>query len=288
MAKVVRFDSTAVALHWTTAALIVVAFGLGLAVDAFPKDWEHAVVNTHSLLGIAIVALTAARIAWRLGHAPPPLPEEVGGPLVRRATAVVHFLLYTLMVAVPLIGIPVLLYRGLALDFGLFQVPSPFARTPAIFRPLQEAHELAAYALIGLAAAQYVLAALYHHLIRRDEVLLQMLGTGAAMNARAIARRAKVDARGVRLPRRLIRRRLGDPADVAVQRLQVEVAEHLWGVRGHLVRGLPDFRGERVERIWARRDPQRLATLPFVAVTLVTAVAYEESRSAGAGAALAA
>ena len=174
MAKVDHFDSTAVALHWTTAALIVVAFGLGLAVDAFPKYWEHAVVNTHSLLGIAIIALTAARIAWRLGHAPPPLPAEVGGPVVRRAAAVVHFLLYTLMVAVPLIGIPVLLYRGLAIDLGLFQVPSPFARTPAIFRPLQEAHELAAYALIGLAAA-HMLAALYHHFIRRDEVLLQML-----------------------------------------------------------------------------------------------------------------
>jgi cytochrome b561 len=174
LAKVEHFDSTAVALHWATAALIVVAFGLGLAVDAFPKNWEHAVVNTHSLLGVAVIALTAARIAWRLGHAPPPLPEEVGGPLVRRAAAVVHFLLYTLMIVVPLIGIPVFLYRGLALDFGLFQVPSPFARTPAIFRPLQEAHELAAYALIGLAAA-HMLAALYHHFIRRDEVLLQML-----------------------------------------------------------------------------------------------------------------
>ena len=129
MAKVEHFDSTAVALHWATAALIVVAFGLGLAVDAFPKDWEHAVVNTHSLLGIAIIALTAARIAWRLGHAPPPLPEEFGGPLVRRAAAVVHFLLYTLMVVVPLIGL----------------------------------------------AAAHMLAALYHHFIRRDEVLLQML-----------------------------------------------------------------------------------------------------------------
>jgi cytochrome b561 len=75
---------------------------------------------------------------------------------------------------VPLIGIPVLLYRGLGLDFGLFQMPSLFARTPAIFRPLQEAHELAAYALIGLAAA-HMLAALYHHFVRRDEVLLQML-----------------------------------------------------------------------------------------------------------------
>jgi cytochrome b561 len=174
LAKVDHFDSTAIALHWTTAALILIAFGLGLAVDVFPKAWEHAVVNTHSLLGLAVLALTAARIAWRLGHAPPPLPENIGGPLVRRATAVVHFVLYTLIVVVPLIGIPVLLYRGKGLDFGLFEVPSPFARTPEIFRPLQEAHEVAAYGLIGLAAA-HMLAALYHHFIRRDEVLVRML-----------------------------------------------------------------------------------------------------------------
>jgi cytochrome b561 len=174
VAQVDHFDSTAIALHWTTAALIVVAFTLGLTVDAFPKDWEHAVVNVHALLGTAVLVLSAVRIAWRLGHEPPPIPREAAGPVMRRAAAVVHFLLYALMFLVPLIGIPTLLYRGRGLDFGLFQVPSPFARTPEIFRPLTEAHELVAYALIGLAAA-HMLAALYHHFIRRDEVLLQML-----------------------------------------------------------------------------------------------------------------
>jgi cytochrome b561 len=174
MAEIDHFDSTAVALHWATAALIVIAFTLGLTVDAFPKDWEHAVVNTHVLLGITVLLLTAVRIAWRLGHKPPPIPQDAGGPLIRRAAAVVHFLLYVSMAVVPLIGVPTLLYRGRGLDFGLFQVPSPFARMPEIFRPLTEAHELAAYALIGLAAA-HMLAALYHHFVRRDEVLLQML-----------------------------------------------------------------------------------------------------------------
>ena len=51
----------------------------------------------------------------------------------------------------------------------------------------------------------------------------------------------------------------------AVERLQVGVAQHLGGVRGHLVRGLPHFGRERLERIRARRDPQRLASPPFVA-----------------------
>lgn len=173
MTDIDHFDSTAIALHWTIAALIVVAFGLGLTVDDFPKAWEHAVVNAHALIGLAIVVLTLARLGWRLGHRPPSLPPEVG-PLMARAAAAVHGLLYTLMVAVPLIGIPTLLYRGRGLDFGLFAVPSPFTRTREVFGPLTEIHELAAFALIGLAAG-HALAALYHHFIRRDEVLLQMI-----------------------------------------------------------------------------------------------------------------
>lgn len=174
MTQTEHFDSTAVALHWATAAVILVAFSLGLTVDAFPKDWEYAVVNTHALLGATVLALSIARIAWRVGHKPPPIPQEAAGPLMRRAAAVVHFLLYALMILVPLIGIPTLLYRGRGLDFGLFRVPSPFERAVEIARPLTEAHELAAYALVGLAAA-HMLAALYHHFIRRDQVLLQML-----------------------------------------------------------------------------------------------------------------
>ena len=168
-----HFDAMAIALHWSIAALIVIAFAIGLTVDDFPEGWKGAVINAHALIGLAVLALTALRLSWRTSHKPPPLPPEVG-PLFRRTAAVVHAGLYLLMAAVPLIGIPTLLYRGRGLDFGLFEIASPFARTREIYRPLTEIHELAAYAIIALAAG-HALAALYHHFIRRDEVLLQML-----------------------------------------------------------------------------------------------------------------
>ncbi|HVT23249.1 MAG TPA: cytochrome b/b6 domain-containing protein [Rhizomicrobium sp.] len=168
-----HFDIVAIVLHWLLAGLIAVAFGLGLTIDLFPKEWEHAIVNVHALIGLTILLLTAVRMWWRLGHKPPPMSQQIS-PAVRRAAAIVHFLLYVLVVVVTLIGIPTLLYRGRGLDFGLFQIASPFARTREIFGPLTEAHELAAYALVGLAIG-HVLAALYHHFIRRDEVLLQMI-----------------------------------------------------------------------------------------------------------------
>ena len=93
---------------------------------------------------------------------------------MRKASGAFHAGIYFLMIAVPLIGVPTLLYRGRGLDLGLWSVPSPFARTPEIFRPLTEAHEIAAFALLGLAVA-HALVALYHQYVRRDDVLLRMV-----------------------------------------------------------------------------------------------------------------
>jgi cytochrome b561 len=173
MALAQRYSAVAIALHWSIAILIVIAFGLGLTVDNFPKEIKGAVINLHSLIGLAVLVLSLARLYWRATHPAPPLPQSMT-PIARLAAHAAHIALYLLMIAIPLIGIPTLLYRGRGLDFGLFQIASPFERTPDIYRPLTELHELASFALIGLAAA-HVLAALYHHFIGKDDVLTRMM-----------------------------------------------------------------------------------------------------------------
>jgi cytochrome b561 len=168
-----RYNAVAIALHWIIAALIVATFLLGLTIDDFPKDLQDAAINGHALAGLAILLLSVVRLFWRVANPPPPLPLSVGA-LTRTASLAVHMALYILMIAIPLVGIPTLLYRGRGLDFGLFAIPSPFARTPEIYRPLTEVHEIAAYAIVGLAVA-HALAALYHQYVLRDDVLLRML-----------------------------------------------------------------------------------------------------------------
>jgi cytochrome b561 len=172
-----QYDRVAIGLHWTIALLILAAFLLGLTVDEFPKSWDGAVVNTHTLLGLAVLALSLARLAWRLGHKPPPLLKS-GGHLAQLFAKAAHRLLYLLMLAVPLIGVPTLLYRGRGIDFGLFAIDPVLPRTPEMFGPLTEIHELSAYALLLLAAG-HALAALYHHLVLRDRTLTRMLPQGA-------------------------------------------------------------------------------------------------------------
>lgn len=167
-----RYTTPAIWLHWLIALLIVCAFILGLTVDTFPKSWDGTIVNLHVLLGLGVLVLSIARMWWRLTHLPPALPQGTSA-LTRRASLLGHGLLYFMMVAVPLIGIPTLLYRGRGIDFGLFQIASPFVRDPQIFRPLTDNHEIAAYALVLLAAG-HAIAAIYHHVVLKDRLLLRM------------------------------------------------------------------------------------------------------------------
>ena len=168
-----RYDSVARSLHWGSALLIVAAFVMGLTIDVLPRESRPPYLNLHVLVGLAVVVLAAGRIAWRIGHPAPPPPAD-SGPLAVKATALGHGLLYLMMFAVPLIGFAPLFSRGRGVDFGLFQIASPIERTKDWIGPTTEVHEIAAYALIALAVG-HVLAALWHHFARRDDVLLRMM-----------------------------------------------------------------------------------------------------------------
>ena len=166
------YDNVARGFHWLMVALIVAAFGLALLVDTFPSSWEDQVVNAHKLIGVSILCLVVLRLAWRAGHRPP--PAEPMGWLLERAAALGHALLYCLMVAVPLIGLAFAAWSGQGIDFGIFSIAPVMAENEVVARQIGEIHELAAYALVGLAGL-HALVALWHHFVRKDDVLRRML-----------------------------------------------------------------------------------------------------------------
>lgn len=168
-----RYDGVARALHWSIAGLILATFALGLTVDDFPRTWKHAVTETHKGIGLAILLLVALRVVWRLTHPVAPAAELT--PAIRRASSLGHLGLYLLMLAVPAIGLAYSILRGQSFDFGIVTVPAVMdavART--VSRPVKQVHELAAYALVGLATL-HALAALWHHFVLKDTVLRRMM-----------------------------------------------------------------------------------------------------------------
>ncbi|GEM73484.1 cytochrome b [Sphingomonas aquatilis] len=175
-ARDARYSTVAIAFHWTIAVLIIANLIIGIGHDGIPA--LRALMGAHKAIGITVLALTLARVAWRIAHRPPPLPAHMPGWEKGLAHAT-HWSLYLLMLALPLTGwlmVSAPPTEGPARPltwFGLFDIPRlPASAGAAGFG--HEAHELLGWVMVALVVL-HVAGALRHHLILRDNVLARMV-----------------------------------------------------------------------------------------------------------------
>jgi cytochrome b561 len=167
-----RYGRGAIWFHWATALLVVWVGVLGLLHDSWPRRTQSFWINVHALSGLLVWGVVLARFWWRNRHPGPSLPPGVG-EFSRRVSKPVHLLLYTLLLIIPILGIVTFIWHGRVFDFGLFRINPGIRSNRAIFHPTEDIHGYLAYALFVL-AGMHAGAALYHHLIRRDDVLRRM------------------------------------------------------------------------------------------------------------------
>ena len=97
-----RYSRVAIALHWLTAAAFAFQIGLGWQLGGPNGPQTFAAFQLHKSVGITILLLTLARLAWRLTHRPPALPDL---PAIERLGAsAVHTLFYIFLICLPLSG----------------------------------------------------------------------------------------------------------------------------------------------------------------------------------------
>jgi cytochrome b561 len=95
--------------------------------------------------------------------------------LLRAAAQLAHLALYAMLLTLPILGLAVCNAHGVDVSvFGLFQLPSLVAADPDLADELTDYHVWAAWGLLALVSA-HVVAALWHHAVRRDGVLVAML-----------------------------------------------------------------------------------------------------------------
>lgn len=170
-----RYDATAQALHWATAALILGAWGLALAVDGMPKGPDKGFwIGVHKSAGTTVLALVFLRAAWRLVSPPPP-PADSMSPLMHAAAQGVHVGLYLLMILLPLSGVLMSQANDRPVAFwGLFTLPTLVGVNKDFAHDLKEGHELLANLILALAFV-HAAAAAYHQHVLKDGLMLRML-----------------------------------------------------------------------------------------------------------------
>ena len=176
------FSLPARLLHWTMAALILAMLFIGVGMVATVSEKHQWLLAIHKPLGIAILLLAIVRLVVRLRNPPPPLPADLPA-LQRLAAHISHWLLYALMIAMPLIGWAMLSAGGYPVMLtSSLRLPAILPENAWAFAWLRTAHGVLAYLLFFTFLA-HMGAALYHGLIRRDGVLRSMMGNRPRMPA---------------------------------------------------------------------------------------------------------
>jgi cytochrome b561 len=179
-----RYSRTAMLLHWSIAALILVEFAFALSFTQFnPGDvwYFRAAYRMHMSAGMALFALSVSCVVWRLLHTYPSLPRDMHW-VTRLLATIAHVMLYVFIVAVPLTGWLILSARKApAAMLGQIHWPNiaylahmGYDQRVSINDFLLPIHAKLSYIGLGLVGL-HVSAALYHHFWRRDEVLVRML-----------------------------------------------------------------------------------------------------------------
>ena len=113
-------------LHWATAALVVLLYGLYVVWEQVPKgDFRHLLIVSHLSLGAMLTVVLAGRLGWRSSHRSSRLAHDAG--LQGLAARAMHLLLYVLLIAQVLLGWNFRWAQGQPVSvFGL-PIPSPFS-----------------------------------------------------------------------------------------------------------------------------------------------------------------
>jgi cytochrome b561 len=175
-----RYGTIAQTFHWLTAVLVLAAFTLGPGgseerVYAAARDADR---QLHETLGLCVFALAFLRLAWRM------IDKQPDPPLVPRwmglGAKLVQAALYVLLLAVPLTAVTGAWLEGHALTLvGGAEVAPLLPTAHAAGAVVAELHGWLGDLILWLAGLHAV-AALFHHFLLKDGVLVSMLPRWAA------------------------------------------------------------------------------------------------------------
>jgi cytochrome b561 len=170
-----RYGAVAKTLHWLMAIGILGMVLMGLSFDALPGG-QRAWMGLHKSLGITILGLALLRLLWRFANPVPKLPPDMRWWEKAGAHAS-HYALYGLMIGMPLLGWAMSSAAGYpSLVWGV-EIPPLVERDKALRELTNWLHLLGGWAILVVAAV-HASAALYHHFVRKDDVLKRMLPGG--------------------------------------------------------------------------------------------------------------
>jgi cytochrome b561 len=169
-----------VALHWVSAWAMILALHFGLHA-VYGSNQREAAFLAHAYAGLAVLGITVARLFLR-ALLPWPNEEPGASRVGAMAAGAVHWALYAMMLLTPLAGWIVASSMCCMTVPGLPSIDRLSADMtdgrPVNAMAACHVHVFFAWMFFALASL-HVLAALFHHFVVKDAVLIGMLPISA-------------------------------------------------------------------------------------------------------------
>ncbi|PCJ26964.1 MAG: hypothetical protein COA94_04635 [Rickettsiales bacterium] len=160
--------------HWVVALAIISLIAVGFTMHYMePSPEKFELYGMHKASGVLVFMLVALRISWRFINQTV-LPAKDLPNMLKLGAKAGHFMLYIFMLVMPISGITMSIFAGYDIPvFGLFTIPA-MEKNLQIAGIAHTLHEIAAWGF-AIMIVLHILAALYHHFIRRDDTLKKMV-----------------------------------------------------------------------------------------------------------------
>ncbi|WP_394270131.1 cytochrome b [Qipengyuania sp.] len=173
-----RYSAVSMIFHWVIAVMVIWNWRLAENAEHATREQAMAIFADHKALGIAILALSLARLLWRLTHKVPPLPANYA-TWERVLARTTHVLFYVLLIGLPVGGWLANSLAGREIDmFGLFTIPPlPVGRNGELGSRIFDLHAAGGTIMVYLIGL-HILGALKHTFFDRDGGIFRMLPFG--------------------------------------------------------------------------------------------------------------
>jgi len=172
---VTKYNSTSRALHWIIVALIIVQFSIAWTMPEVERGTSPVgLIAWHLSIGTTILAVMLVRLVWRLTHPAPPPPNDLS-PALRLVSRSTHFVLYAVLIALPIGGWINASARGWPVTlFGAIPLPSLIAKGSALGLAAGDIHMAAATALLVIIGL-HIAGSAYHAVVLKDDTVKRMV-----------------------------------------------------------------------------------------------------------------
>jgi cytochrome b561 len=169
------YNTIAKLLHWLVVVLLVVQFAVAWTMPDIHRDTKPVdLIAWHLSVGTFILLVVLVRLAWRMVSTIPPAPVDLP-PLLQWVSRTTHFLLYGILIVLPVLGWINANARGWTVKlFGAIPLPSLVVSGSPFGQEMGDIHQIVAWVLLGTVGL-HILGALYHGLILKDSLLQRML-----------------------------------------------------------------------------------------------------------------